>query len=206
MSVSDRYKQWMRIKDSMDPKTFGHDCIHLPSLEHFKQHFDISQNNNPADTYVRSLSLNMCGCDLCLDYAKLHMFETQMELIAKVGECQKLSEHILQLSKTKTPPSRVRKKAESVTVTCEICQKPAKSNNAKLCRDKKCYNARKAQVRTQHIRDKKPINTLCIICGKAAKDNKAKLCHDKACYNTHKNNARKAKQANTDSILLEQKP
>ena len=195
MNVGNRYVQWMHIKETMDPKAFGHDCMQLPSLSQFKQNFNISQkNSNQLDSYVHSLSLNICGCNLCLDYAKLHMFETQMELIAKTVECQKLSEQISQLSKTEVRLSRMRKKsAECITATCEICQKPAKSNNAKLCHDKNCYNVRKTQFRKQHIREKKPINTLCVICGKVAKDNKAKLCREKACYNTHKNNLRKLK-------------
>ena len=199
-----RYVQWMHIKETIDPKSFGHDCMQLPSFSQFKQSFTVSQkNSNQLDSYVRSLSLNICGCHLCLDYAKLHMFETQMELIAKTVECQKLSEQISQLSKTEARLSRMRKKAECITATCEICQKPAKSNNAKLCHDKNCYNARKTQVRKQHIREKKPINTLCVICGKVAKDNKAKLCREKVCYNTHKKNLRKLKP---QAISISQKP
>ena len=191
MSVGNRYVQWRHIKEKMDPNAFGHDCVQLPSLSQFKQTYQ--QNDNQLDTYVRSLSLNLCGCDLCLEYARLHMFETQMELIAKTVECQKLSEQNSQLMlqlEVQTKKSRTRK-TECITATCTECQKPAKSNKAKLCHDKKCYNARKIKSRKQIVREKKPIKAVCVICGKMAKDNKAKLCREKKCYNTHKRNARK---------------
>ena len=194
MSVGNRYMQWMHIKETMDPNAFGHDCVQLPSLSQFKQTYQ--QNDNKLDVYVRSLSLNLCGCDLCLEYVRLHMFETQMEVIAKTVECQKLSEQnsqlLLQLE-AHTKKSQTHK-TECITATCTECQKPAKSNKSKLCHDKKCYNSRKLKFKKQRIQEKKPISAVCVVCGNMAKDNKAKLCRDKKCYNAHKRNVRQIKE------------
>jgi hypothetical protein len=159
MHLSTRFQQWIKSQ-KLDKNSFGHECI-------MSDFTDMYNDTSPKCSTAHSMSLDLCGCSLCLDYAKRALLEANLEVIGKTLACR-------------------------VTAICTQCGQPAKSNRAKLCHDKRCYNAKRQQERP---REKKPITKVCVVCGKQAKDNKAKLCKEQTCYNTHKRNQRKKNRA-----------